>query len=136
MKDVHWADYLTLRASYGLTASMGPATNSSIVLKNINTSRPYLSEVESVINLANLENADLTWEKLYTTNLGLDAGFFKRRLVMSLDVYQRRSFDLISKIKTSGIGGETPKAANYADMESKGVELLVGGDVIKQKDRG
>ncbi|AEW00216.1 TonB-dependent receptor plug [Niastella koreensis GR20-10] len=136
MRDVHWADYLTLRASYGLTASMGPATNSSIVLKNINTRRPYLSEVESVIQLANLENADLTWEKLYTTNLGVDAGFFKRRLTMSLDVYRRRSFDLISLIKTSGIGGETPKAANYADMESKGMELLVGGEVIKQKNWG
>lgn len=136
MQHVPWTDYLTLRASYGLTASMGPATNSSIVLKNINTRRPYLSEVESVINLANLENADLTWEKLYTTNLGLDAGFFKRRLTLSLDVYQRRSFDLISLIKTSGIGGETPKAANYADMESKGLELLIGGELIKQKDWG
>jgi hypothetical protein len=46
MQNVHWADYLTFRASYGLTASMGPATNSSIVLKNINTNRPYLTEVE------------------------------------------------------------------------------------------
>ena len=136
MREVHWADYLTLRASYGLTASMGPATNSSIVLKNINTRRPFLTEVESVIKLANLENANLTWEKLYTTNLGLDAGFFKRRLTMSLDVYRRRSFDLISLIKTSGIGGETPKAANYADMESKGMELLIGGEVIKQKNWG
>jgi TonB-linked SusC/RagA family outer membrane protein len=136
MRGIHWADYLTLRASYGLTASMGPATNSSIVLKNINTRRPYLTEVESVIKLANLENADLTWEKLYTTNLGLDAGFFKRRLTMSLDVYRRKSFDLISRIKTSGIGGETPKAANYADMESKGIELLIGSEVIKQKDWG
>jgi TonB-linked SusC/RagA family outer membrane protein len=136
MHDLSWTDYLTLRASYGLTASMGPATNSSIVLKNINTRRPFLSEVESVINLANLENSDLTWEKLYTTNLGLDAGFFKRRLTMSLDVYQRRSFDLISLIKTSGIGGETPKAANYADMDSKGVELLIGGEVVKSKDWG
>ena len=53
---------------------MGPATNSSIVLKNINTNSPYLTEMESVIQLANLENSDLTWEKLYTTNLGVDAG--------------------------------------------------------------
>src|SRR6185503_12720120 len=128
MQHIPWIDYLKLRASYGLTASMGPATNSSIVLKNINTRRPYLTEVESVINLANLENSDLTWEKLYTTNLGVDAGFLKRRLTLSLDVYQRRSFDLISLVKTSGIGGETPKAANYADMESKGVELLIGGE--------
>lgn len=134
MKDQSWLDYLTVRSSYGLTASMGPATNSSIVLKNINSRRAYLSEVESVIQLVNLENTDLTWEKLYTTNLGFDAGFFKRRLTMSVDVYQRTSFDLISRIKTSAIGGEPVKAANYADMTSKGIEVLLSGTIFKTKD--
>jgi hypothetical protein len=61
---------LKLRASYGLTASLGPATNSNIVLKNINIHRPYLSDVETVISIANLANTELTWEKNYTTNVG------------------------------------------------------------------
>lgn len=134
MQDFSWVDYLTLRATYGLTASMGPATNSSIVLKNIKTNRPYLSEVESVIQLANLENSELTWEKLYTTNLGLDGSLFNRRLNFSIDVYQRESFDLISLIKTSGIGGESIKAANYADMDSRGIEVLLGGEVLRRGD--
>ncbi|WP_217606462.1 SusC/RagA family TonB-linked outer membrane protein [Chitinophaga sp. GbtcB8] len=136
MENVKWVDYLTLRGSYGLTASMGPATNSSIVLRNINTSRPYLTEVESVIQLANLENADLTWEKLYTANAGIDASLFNSRLNFSVDVYQRKSFDLISIIKTSGIGGEPLKAANYADMDSYGTDVLIGGKVISKKDWG
>lgn len=136
MEGAVWADYLTLRASYGLTASMGPATNSSIVLNNINTNRPYLTERESVIQLANLENSELTWEKSYTGNIGLDAGLFDQRLNLSVDVYQRKSFDLISLIRTSGIGGESEKAANYADMDSYGVDLLIGGNVIRKKDWG
>ncbi|PSL47528.1 TonB-linked SusC/RagA family outer membrane protein [Chitinophaga niastensis] len=126
-------DYLTLRASYGLTASMGPATNSNIVYQTINTNRPHLNEVESVIRLSHLQNDDLTWEKLYTTNIGLDGGFFNNRLNFSIDAYTRKSFDLISIIKTSGIGGEMYKAANYADMNSKGIEVMVGGDVIRSK---
>jgi len=134
MRDVIWVDYLTVRATYGLTASMGPATNSTIVLRNVNTNRPYFTEVESVIQLANLENSELTWEKLYTTNVGLDASLFNRRMNVSVDVYQRTSFDLISIIKTSGIGGEAYKAANYADMESKGIEILVGGEIFRKKD--
>jgi hypothetical protein len=136
MQNVKWVNYLTLRGSYGLTASMGPATNSSIVLRNINTNRPYLTEVESVIQLANLENADLTWEKLYTANIGADGALFDNRLNFSVDVYQRRSFDLISIIKTSGIGGESEKAANYADMDSYGTDVLIGGQVIRKKDWG
>ncbi len=126
MKDIGWVDAVTVRASYGLTASMGPATNSNTVLKNINTNRTYLTERESVIQLVNLENSELTWEKLYTANVGIDATLLNKRLNFSIDAYNRKSFDLISLVKTSGVGGEPYKAANYADMQSQGVELLVG----------
>lgn len=135
MQDVAIIDYLKLRASYGLTASLGPATNSKIVLRNINTNRPS-SEVESVIRLANIENSELTWEKNYSTNIGIDAGLFDRRLTVSVDAYQRNSFDLISVIKTSGIGGEALKSANYADMESQGIEFSLGGQVLRGKNWG
>ncbi len=136
MQKVSWVDLLTLRSTYGLTASMGPATNSNVVLKNQTTNRPYASEVESVISLVNLENSDLTWEKLYTYNLGLDATLFDKRVNFSLDVYKRKSFDLISLIKTPGIGGESFKASNYADMNSQGIELLIGGDIVRHKSWG
>ncbi|WP_338324461.1 SusC/RagA family TonB-linked outer membrane protein [Chitinophaga barathri] len=136
IQNLTWIDYLTVRASYGLTASMGPATNSSIVLRNINTTRPFFTEVESVIRLANLENSELTWEKAYTANAGLDLGLFKNKLNITMDGYYRQSFDLISIIRTSGIGGESEKAANYADMESWGAELMVGGPVITRRDWG
>lgn len=134
MQSVSWVDYLSLRASYGLTASMGPATNSNIVYNTINTNRPHLSEVESVIRLAHLQNRELTWEKLYTTNLAVEGTFLNNRLNTTIELYSRKSFDLISVIKTSGIGGETKKSANYADMISKGVEVMLGGEIIRQKD--
>jgi TonB-linked SusC/RagA family outer membrane protein len=136
MQPITWIDYLSLRGSYGLTASMGPATNSNIVYQTINTNRPHLNEVESVIQLSHLQNKELTWEKLYTANVGVDVGFLDRRLSVGLDAYTRKSFDLISIIKTSGIGGETKKSANYADMTSKGIEASVSGEIIRQKDWG
>lgn len=136
IQNLGFVDYLTLRGTYGLTASMGPATNSSIVLKNITTNRPYSNETESAIQLTNLENSDLTWEKLYTTNVGVDAGFLNKRVNISLDAYQRKSFDLINQVKTSGIGGEPYKQANNADMDSRGIEVLLGGEIIRKKDWG
>lgn len=134
MQNVHFVDYLKLRASYGLTASLGPATNTGVVLRSLTTNRTFPSERESVIQLANLENSDLTWEKNYQANIGLDARLFNGRMNMSLDVYQRNSFDLISIIKTGGIGGEPLKAANYADMEAQGAEALIGGSIFKSRD--
>ncbi|WP_109693916.1 SusC/RagA family TonB-linked outer membrane protein [Chitinophaga deserti] len=136
MQNLRWVDYLTVRGSYGLTASMGPATNSSIVLRNINTNRPFLTEMESVIVLSELENQDLTWEKAYTTNGGIDVGLFGKRVNVSVDAYLRKSFDLISLIRTSGIGGQSEKAANYANLDARGIEVLIGGHVIKKADWG
>lgn len=127
-------DRLTLRATYGLTASMGAATNSSLVLQNNSTRRPYLSEVESMIFIEFLENSELTWEKMYETNIGMDAGLYNERLTLAMDVYQRNSFDLIGPIRTSGIGGEAIKIANYADMISHGMEVAVGAGLITKKD--
>src|SRR5258706_298867 len=49
-------------------------------------------------------------------------------------IWMRKNFDLISLIKTSGIGGEPYKALNYADMESHGIDLLIGGTVIKGRN--
>jgi TonB-linked SusC/RagA family outer membrane protein len=120
-------DRLTLRVTYGLTASMGRAANSSLVLTTDKTPRPYLSEIESVININDLENRDLTWEKQYETNIGFDAGLLNERVTLTLDLYNRNGFDLISPMRTSGIGGQFIKLANYADMQSRGVELTLGG---------
>lgn len=121
----------TLRGTYGLTASMGPATNSSLVLRNMSTRRPYLSEIETSMVIDGLENSELTWEKQYETNIGLDLGFLKERANLTVDVYQRKGFDLIGAIRTSGIGGQVTKNANYADMESKGIEISLGGTPVK-----
>lgn len=134
IKDISWIDYLSLRTSYGLTASMPTASNAKAVFYNSSTNRPYTDEIESVINLVNLENSELTWEKGYLMNFGVDFSIFRRRLDIALDYWRRNSFDLISSFKTSGIGGETYKLANYADMKSNGMEIGLGIYPVKMKD--
>ena len=66
--------------------------------------------------------------------MGFDLGLFSNRLNLTVDAYNRNSFDLISLIKTGGIGGETYKAANYADLESQGIEVTVGGRPFVKRD--
>lgn len=134
MANVKNISYLKLRAAYGLTASMGDATNSSVVLSNGSTKRPRLSEVEPRIEISDLENSQLTWEKQYEKNVGADIGLFRDKLNISVDYYNRQGFDLIGLIRTSGIGGEVTKAANYADMNSHGVEATISSRPLKTKD--
>lgn len=117
---------LQFRASYGLTANTGPATNAYTIYKNnVSINRVNGADRESVINISELANRYLTWEKQYSANLGLDLGFLNNRITVSTDVYQKKSFDLIDDLQASGIGGELLKTANNADMTTRGIEVAI-----------
>ena len=114
---------LSLRGSYGLTATAGPATNSLAIYRNAITDRQYGRDRESLLYIESLQNADLTWEKQYESNIGIDLSLFKNRIQIVADVYRRNAFDLVDYVTTSGIGGEKLKMGNNADMTTKGIEF-------------
>ncbi len=130
MKKISSVDFLKVRASYGLTASIGNARNSVVRLGYTNVPRRY-ADVESSIIIAGLENSELTWEKAHSSNIGIDLGLFKEKLTLTVDVYNRNSFDLISTVQTSGVGGESSKLANYADLKTHGVAANIGIQIMK-----
>ena len=134
LKDNDLISRLAVRATYGLTASIGKAKNSTAIFTSAVTNRPYFNEKELAIDIANLENSELTWEKQFETNVGFDLGLWNNRVSIIVDAYQRNGFDLIGQIKTSGIGGEFFKNANYADMKSKGIDFGFAATVLDYKD--
>ncbi len=123
----------TLRGTYGMTASIGDARNSSAVFYNRVTYRPYENEKESGIFLSGLENSELTWEKMYELNIGANLALFNK-IDLTIDWYRRNSFDLIGSLNTSGIGGQFVKTANYADMKAKGFEVTIAGNPVASRD--
>ncbi|MFK8287188.1 SusC/RagA family TonB-linked outer membrane protein [Capnocytophaga canimorsus] len=135
MKDQDYFSTLAFRASYGLTAKMNEqAINSNAVYKNQILNRFRFEDRENALRILHLENRDLTWEKMYELNIGIDAGFFNNRLNATIDVYQRNSFDLIDLIRTSGVGGQYYKYANFGDMRTRGVELALNSKNILTDD--
>jgi hypothetical protein len=87
------------------------------------TLRP--SDVESYLYIQDLENNNLTWEKLKEFNVGIDFAVFNSTIAGSIDAYKRNSYDLIGVFQTSGVGGNAFKNGNYADMESQGIEFTL-----------
>ncbi|MDO6801277.1 SusC/RagA family TonB-linked outer membrane protein [Wenyingzhuangia sp. 1_MG-2023] len=125
MFDVDAVDALQLRASYGLVATPGSATNSLAIYQNQTTDRLLLANRESYLNIEDLQNAELTWEKQYETNIGLDVALFNRGIELTVDVFKRDIFDNVDFVKTSGIGGEYIKTGNNADVDVKGLEFSI-----------
>ena len=125
---------LAFRASYGLIAGLGAASNALAIFKNSISNRYNSDDRESVVSIASLQNSELTWEKVYETNFGVELGLLKNRINLSADVYRKNSKDLIDYVRTSGIGGEHIKLANNASMITKGIELALDTKNIKTDD--
>jgi TonB-linked SusC/RagA family outer membrane protein len=123
LQDSNVINNLQIRGSYGLSASPGPATNALAIFRSEITDRLIVSERETFLNIDDLENSELTWEKQYELNLGFDLGLFNNRIQLVADVFKRDIFDNIDLIRTSGIGGELTKFGNNADVITKGIEL-------------
>jgi len=126
----------TLKASYSLTADRGPSwvTNSQVVITSYNPWRPFTAVQESGLQIYDIENSELTYEKKHELNLGAELGFVNNRINIAADWYKRNNYDLIGIINTMGIGGAITKYANVASMESHGVELTVSTRNIDSKD--
>ena len=125
---------LAFRLSYGLIAGLGSASNALAIFKNQVANRYNLNDRENTIYIAELQNSQLTWEKVYETNFGVELGLFKNRVNLSMDLYQKNSKDLIDYVRTSGIGGQLLKLANNAAMTTKGIELALDTKNIKTDD--
>ena len=125
---------LAFRLSYGLIAGLANAGNALPIFNSGITSRYLNSQNERRIYIASLQNSDLTWEKVYETNFGTDIGFLNNAINLSVDLYQKKSKDLIDIVRTSGIGGEFYKYANDASMTTKGIELVLDTRNINTED--
>ncbi|MEE4001155.1 SusC/RagA family TonB-linked outer membrane protein [Tenacibaculum sp. FZY0031] len=123
LKDSDVISNLSFRTSYGLVATPGSATNASAIFRSIITDRLSPQDRETYLNIAALQNSELTWEKQYELNFGVDLSMFNNKVSLSADVYKRDIFDNVDFVRTSGIGGQFIKQGNNADVESKGFEL-------------
>ena len=130
--DISWLTYLKLRATYGLSANLGPNTSALLNLRSAVTLRP--TDVETYLFIQDLENSDLTWEKLKEFNAGVDFGIFDDNITGTADFYLRNSFDLIGLMQTSGVGGNAFKWGNYADMASEGFEFSLNTVNLRAND--
>jgi len=131
-----WWTYASLKASYSLTADRGPSwvTNSLAVFQSYSPFRPSTNASETGIELYDLENSELTYEKKHELNIGVALGFVENRINLEFDWYRRNNYDLIGLVQTMGVGGQVTKYANDATMRSTGCEFTFSTVNVKVKD--
>ena len=121
-----WIDDLKLRAGFGVTGNdLGSDLRSVELLSNGGTFWYNGAYVYTYTVTQNV-NPDLRWEKKYEYNLGVDYSMLKDRLYGSLDIYYRKTRDLLWDYEVPTPPYQyTTLLANAGKMDSYGVELNV-----------
>ena len=125
-----WVDVLKVRASYGSVGNRPSSLYPQYDLYSVSSG--YNEESGALIS--QIGNKDLTWEKTYTTGVGLDAAFFNNRLRFNFDYYIKKTDNILYAVPVTGLIGVTSIWKNIGEMKNKGIEISLGGDIISTKD--
>ena len=124
IKNLNLFSNLKLRASYGQVGNAG-VNPYSTQANLINTGYDFDGTAAYGFAPQNLANKDLRWERSKELNLGIDFGFFKNRISGTLELYNRKTEDLILNQKLPTVSGFTQVIANVGAIENKGIELTL-----------
>ena len=128
--DADWVDNLKLRASYGSVGNRPSSLYPQYDLYSASSS--YNEQAGALISV--IGNKDLTWEKTFTTGIGVDASFFNNRLHMVFDYYIKNTDNILYNVPVTGLTGVTSIYKNIGKMRNTGFEFSVGGDIIRTQD--
>jgi TonB-linked SusC/RagA family outer membrane protein len=135
---------LKLRLGWGVTGQQG--------LKDINGNDvfyPYLPRYTASNTTAQYQfgnvfysflrpaayDANIKWETTTTSNIGLDFGLLNNRISGSVDLYYKKTKDLISVIPVAPGGNfDITLLTNVGNMENKGVEFTINTSPVKNKN--
>ena len=136
IKNLNFFDNLKLRFSAGQTGNQGIsayATRSRFEAQNYpfdGTMNPGAGEDRWGGPAA----ANLKWETTNQFNLGLDAAFFNNRVNLVVDLYYKKTTDLLQYRYIDMSSGFNQIACNYGDVTNKGLEITAHVIPVKTRD--
>ena len=130
LKSANWIDELKLRLGWGKTGQQEDIGDYNyFATYNVNTTNidgryPLIGVNDSgLLYRPNAYNPDLKWETTTTKNIGLDFQFFHNRISGSVDVYHRKTTDLINWASVSaGSNFRNQVVSNIGSLVNKGIE--------------
>jgi TonB-linked SusC/RagA family outer membrane protein len=117
------------RASFGATGN-----------KNIGNYRYYANvgpeyavlgnDATPGFTLNSFPNNNLTWERTYSTNAGVDLGLFNGRITLSADYYNTKTDRLLLDLPIAAASGFTSFSTNRGKVSNQGIELEMSARLI------
>jgi len=135
MENVSFVNDLKLRVGYGITGNNGFEAGKSVMMYKSDEWWLINSDWIKTFGSSHNVNENLKWEEKKEINFGLDYSLFNNRLYGKLDIYKRKVDGMLYSIKVP----QPPYVydnmiANAGNLENKGWEFEIGGDVVRNKE--
>ena len=130
LKSVDWLSDLKLRLSYGKTGQqdgIGDYNYFAVYAMNTGVGSYYDISGNGTLARPDAYDPNLKWETTDTYNVGFDFGAWNQRFTVGVDVYFRKTTDLLNKADVAaGTNFKNTVMTNIGSMENKGVEVTLG----------
>jgi TonB-linked SusC/RagA family outer membrane protein len=138
LKDSKVLSDLKLRLSFGETGNKDGIGNYNYLSKyyaNNNQGQYQLGDTFYNYYTPAAYDPDLRWETTTTYNAGLDYGFLNGRISGSVDVYYKKTKDLLSTVDIpSGTNFNNRLLTNVGNMDVRGAEANINFNIIKNNN--
>ncbi len=127
LKGANWITNLKLRGSYGTTGN-NRIVDFAFVDLLYNANYPLGAGTGTVISgqvpsKEILSNSNITWERTFQYNGGLDLSLFRNAVSVSLDVYQSKTDQLLLRQAALGFTGVPQTWNNIGSLQNRGIEF-------------
>lgn len=127
-----WLNMAKLRVSYGTNGNRS-LSDTYLALSNLANGGLYAyykygstsQEVLNALQVSRLGNPNLEWEKTSSWNFGLDFSVLDRRLSGSIDVYHKRTHDMIMAQRLPNFTGFSSITTNLGEVTNTGFEITL-----------
>lgn len=130
---------LKLRLSWGVNGnqSVGNYLSYTSYTYGQNTAQAQLGNEFVPTIRPSGSDPDLQWERTTSTNLGLDYGFLANRVTGSVELYTKKTTDLLFNVQTAaGTALSNFVTTNLGTVQNRGVELTLDADVMDGGEEG
>lgn len=127
MERVDWTSNLKLRASYGVTGNNRIVDFAFVDL--LYAANYPLGGQNGTANLGQvpsrdiLSNPNITWERTFQYNAGIDWALFRNAVNLSVDVYQSKTDQLLLQQSSMGFTGAPKEWNNIGRLQNRGLEV-------------
>ena len=116
-----WMPSMKIRASYGYSGNVANNISGKTTIGYSAGKAPY-TDLEHA-SIASAPNPDLKWEEIRNSNFGIDMGFLKGRITASVDLFEKRSTELLASMAVDVTTGPSLVFRNIASLRGRGMEL-------------